>query len=221
MKTKSFKRSLTHLISIMALAWLMACGSFGDTKNGGAAASSAGSSTDPKTTVLRAFQQLSTKSYRLRETTTMSGPGGQMTAPRVMEFVPPNRFHAILDSYETISIGDAHFQKLNGQWSKGAAAGRRGSNQAGSQIRQAIESGALVVSFVGSDSVDGKPARLYQIAGSMKFGDKDLKGEYKVWLSAAEDWPLKVIAKSEAPYNMESVLTYEQDPSIRIEAPVP
>src|SRR5215470_82017 len=104
MKTKSFKRSLTHLISIMALAWLMACGSFGDTKNGGAAASSAGSSTDPKTTVLRAFQQLSTKSYRLRETTTMSGPGGQMTAPRTMEFVPPNRFHAMLDSYETISI---------------------------------------------------------------------------------------------------------------------
>src|SRR5262249_51808015 len=149
----------------------------------------AGSVSDPKTTVLKAFQQLSTKSYRLRETTTMSGPGGQMTAPRMMEFVPPNRFHAILDSYETISIGDAHFQKLNGQWSK-SGVGRVSANQAaGSQIRQALESGALSVTFVGSDSLEGKAARLYQITGSMKFGDKELKGEYKVWLTAAEDWP--------------------------------
>ena len=38
---------------------------------------------------------------------------------------------------------------------------------------------------------------------------------------AGWDAPIKTYAKSEAPYVMESVLTYEYDPGIKIEAPIP
>jgi hypothetical protein len=217
-------RLLTTAFSLALIACLTACGISGPENSGGETHSpGASNSIDPKTTVLRAFQQLTVRPFRLRETTTMTGPGGSaVTMSRVMEFAPPNRYHAVLDTREMIWVGDDQYQRLDGKWSKTIAAGKRGANQqVGAQIGQAIQSGALVVSFVGNDSVDGKPARLYRIAGSVAIGETLLKGEYKAWLSTTEDWPLKLVGKTEPPRELESVITYEYDPGIRIEAPVP
>src|SRR3989442_5713382 len=64
---------------------------------------------DPKEAILQGYRQMKNKSYRLRETTTMSGPRGANTFTRVAEFVPPNASHAITEGYESISIGDDHY----------------------------------------------------------------------------------------------------------------
>jgi hypothetical protein len=70
-----------------------------------------------------------------------------------MEFVPPNRYHATLDSSEVMFIGDEYYQKLGGIWSKTERPGKRGVNQqVGAQIRHAIESGAVTVTFVRRES---------------------------------------------------------------------
>ena len=79
----------------------------------------------------------------------------------------------------------------------------------------------MAVTDLGSEELDGKPARVYQIAGTMKFGETSIKGQQKIWLSAADGLPLKIEGKTEPPYVIETVLIYEYDPNIRIEAPLP
>jgi len=222
---------LTGLVKLLVPACLFlslvafsACATAGGGSgaNGESAKGSVSSGIDPKGEVTRAFRNQSTRPYRLRETTTMSGPGGTNSFSRVLEVVPPDRFHATMDNYETISIGDDHYEKSDGKWSRGSGLGRKNvSREAGEQFLRQIEAGNLAITYIGRDTVDGKPSRLYQMTGAMKFGTTEIKGEYKIWLSATEDAPIKTHAKSEAPYVMESVLTYEYDPGIKIEAPIP
>ncbi len=218
-----------RISAIGLVATLAACGTSGGLTGSGSGSggSASGTSTsiptDPKEAILQGYRQMKSRSYRLRETTTMSGPGGSNTFSRVSEFVPPDRSHGITEGYESISIGDDHYEKVDGKWLRTSSVGTRNvSKFAGANpYSKAIEAGTMVVTYIGSDQVDGKPARVYQIAGSMKFGETDIKGQQKIWLSAGEGLPLKSEGKSEPPYVFESVLTYEYDPSIRIEAPIP
>ena len=212
--------------SILLAAALSACGtsgSSGSNSNSGGGSSTAGLSagTDPKGDVIKAYRLQATKPYRLRETTTMSGQGGNQTFSRVLEVVPPDRFHAMLDKYESITIGDVQYTRVNGTWSQSSRPDKRNvSGGVGKLILQQIESGALVITYIGRDTADGKAAQLYEMSGTLKIGDTEMKGQRKVWISVSEGLPLKYAGKSESPYAMESVLTYEYDPGIKIEAPM-
>jgi hypothetical protein len=151
----------------------------------------------------------------------MSGQGGNQTFSRVLEVVPPDRFHAMLDQYESITIGDVQYTKVNGTWSQSSRADKRNvSGGVGKLILQQIESGALVITYIGRDAADGKAAQLYEMSGTLKIGETEMKGQRKIWISVADGLPLKYAGKGESPYAMESVLTYEYDPGIKIEAPM-
>jgi hypothetical protein len=58
------------------------------------------------------------------------------------------------------------------------------------------------------------------MSGTMKIGETEIKGQQKICISLAEGLPLKYASKSESPYAMNSVLIYEYDPGIKIEAPM-
>ena len=214
---------------ILLAAALSACGTSGSSTGSNSNAGAAGPSTpgpsdgsDPKGDVTKAYRLQATKAYRLRETTTMSGPGGSQTFSRVLEVVPPDRFHAMTDQYESITIGDAHYTRVDGKWSQTSRVDKRNASKSvGKQILQQIESGALVITYAGHDAVDEKAAQLYEISGTMKIGETEIKGQQRIWLSTADGLPLKYASKSESPYAMESVLTYEYDSGIKIEAPIP
>lgn len=212
---------------ILLAATLAACStsrvSPGSNSNSGGGSPTAGLSagTDPKGDVINAYRLQATKPYRLRETTTMSGQGGSQTFSRVLEVVPPDRFHAMLDEYESITIGDVQYTKLNGKWSQSSRADKRNvSGGVGKLILQQIESGALIITYIGRDAADGKAAQLYEMSGTVKIGETEIKGQQKIWISVAEGLPLKYASKSESPYAIDSVLTYEYDPGIKIEAPM-
>ena len=223
----SAQRLIRTTSAILLAATLAACStsriSPGSNSNSGGGSSAAGLSagTDPKGDVINAYRLQATKPYRLRETTTMSGQGGNQTFSRVLEVVPPDRSHAMLDQYESITIGDVHYTKVNGKWSQSSQVEKRNvSKGVCKQILQQIESGALIITYVGRDAADGKPAQLYEMSGTVKIGETEIKGQQKIWISVAEGLPLKYASKSESPYAMDSVLTYEYDPSIKIEPPM-
>ena len=220
--------SICRMTSLILLAaTLAACSTSGsspgtNSNSGGTPTAGPFAGTDPKGDVINAYRLQATKPYRLHETTTMSGQGGSQTFSRVLEVVPPDRFHAMLDEYESISIGDVQYTKVNGKWSQSSRGEKRNvSKGVGKQILQQIESGALIITYIGRDSADGKAAQLYEMSGTMKIGETEIKGQQKIWISVAEGLPVKYASKSESPYAIDSVLTYEYDPSIKIEAPIP
>ena len=228
MATHFSARLIGTACSILLAAALSACGTSGSSagsnsnSGGGSPATGLSAGTDPKGEVIKAYRLQATKPYRLRETTTMSGQGGNQTFSRVLEVVPPDRFHAMLDQYETITIGDVQYTRVNGTWSQSSRVDKRNASKGvGKLILQQIESGALVITYIGRDAADGKPAQLYEMSGTLKIGETEIKGQQKIWISVAEGLPVKYASKSESPYAIDSVLTYEYDPGIRIEAPIP
>jgi hypothetical protein len=224
-----FVRFVPGSCAIALLATLAACGASGKLTAGGSVSSGSaiatGTSipTDAKEALVQGFHRLASTSFRLRESTKMSGPGGTSATTRIAEFAPPDRRHAFMEGYETISVGEDHYEKVNGTWSRMSQGGKRDltKRDGANPFAKAIEEGTMAVTDLGTDQLDGKPAHVYQIAGAVKFGETSIKGQYKVWLSATDGLPLKTEGKTEPPYIIETVLIYEYDPNIRIEAPLP
>src|SRR5438093_7741290 len=116
-----FTRFARTACVIALAATLVGCAGSGGSSGSASASGPSGVASasvpaDPKEAILQGYRQMKNKSYRLRETTTMSGPRGASTFTRVAEFVPPNASHAITEGYESISIGDDHYEKVDGKW---------------------------------------------------------------------------------------------------------
>src|SRR5215475_6658932 len=172
-----FARFVTRICAIALLATLAACSASGKLTAGGSASSGsatgAGTSipADAKEAIQQGFRRLTGKSYRLRESTKMSGPGGTSAITRVAEFAPPDRSHAFMEGYESISIGDDHFEKVNGTWSRMSPGGKRDlkKRDGANPFAKAIQEGTMTITDLGSEELDGKPTRVYQVAGTVKF----------------------------------------------------
>ena len=180
---------------------------------------SAATTSDDASVVRNAFAQLKNRSFRMREESNM-GASGQIVT-RTVEFVPPDRRHAVLGELETITIGNQRYTKSNGSWTKADSTARVDTGEILREaFHKAVVDGSLKVEHTGTDTVDGQAADIFTITGTVPFNGTTIKGyTMKVWVT--KDGLLrKVESTNEANKQWKSVVTYEYPPGIKIEPPI-
>ena len=137
------------------------------------------------------------RSFRARMMTESDGKLSEST----IEFAAPNSMHMVMktQNMEHIVIGDAHYMKSDGRWTRLPIA-------TGSFIEQFRKDPATVAAFertvsgaqrVGPEAVGGHPAMAYRYyhAATMGGGLASSAGWVKIWIGA-NGLPLKVESES-------------------------
>ena len=188
---------------------------------------------DPQAVVTNARQLLnSQQAYRVRSTSVVSIGGGQ-TRNSVREFVAPDRTHNIEDGREVITIGNIMYVKKDGEWQN---LGTRMSDmqekmkdqvQKMSAAEKAEATKGLTADYksLGDEMLDGIPTAVYEMHSQM---DTKVQGVgsivmiTKFWIGKSDGLFHKEESNGEeAGMKVKTTRTYEYDPSIKIEAPIP
>jgi hypothetical protein len=189
---------------------------------------------DPHAVVTNAMMSMRTQqAYRIRSTAVMAGAGGQGTTS-VMEFVAPDRRHNIDDGREVITIGKIMYVKKNGelknmgtQMSDMADKIKDRVQQLSPDEKAEATKGLNVGDYksLGDEVLDGVPTRVYEMHSQF---DTKVQGVgsivmvTKYWIAKSDGLFRKQESDGvEAGMKIKTTETYEYDPSIRIEAPIP
>ena len=180
-------------LKIFLLCALMFAGACGihdgghSTNSGGASpASTDANPIDVMTASMKA--QLDAKSYRARLESLADGKNMTMT----IEYVAPDRFHMTAPMNETIIVGSDTFVKLpTGQWQKVPI----NANEMISSFRdpKMIEElrNSTDVKFLGTDSLDGVPVKIYQYTVKNAFGT-NMTSTSKAWIATNDNLPRRM-----------------------------
>jgi hypothetical protein len=191
-------------------------------------------SSDPQAVVTNARQSLtSQKAYRVRSTSVVSIGGGQ-TRTSVREFVAPDRTHNIEDGREVITIGKVMYVKKGGEWqnlgtqmSDMAEKMKERVQQLSPEEKAGATKGLSVGNYksLGDEMLDGVPTTVYEMHSQV---DTKVQGVgsivmiTKFWIGKSDGLFHKEESNGEeAGMKVKTTRTYEYDPSIKIEAPIP
>ncbi len=153
--------------------------------------------------------------YRVISTIT-SESGAQVRS--TSEVILPDRFHLISNEQETLVIGSTTYILQNGKWVLFPAdmsrilSGMIGANEA--------EHGLSAFQWVGSDTLDGSTATVYQYEFTRQVEGAPLTSTVKIWVDSDTGLPVRQEIEgtaSGAKLQTEQVIEY--DSSIRIEEP--
>ncbi len=184
----SFKISL-----LCALMFVSACGIHdgGHSSNSSGSGSAAPASTDANpidamTASIKA--QFDAKSYRARMESLSEEKGFTTT----VEYVAPDRFHMTAPMNETIIVGsDTYVKTPTSPWQKIPI----NANQMISSFRdpKMVEElrNKADVKFLGTDSIDGLPVKIYQYTIKNAFGT-NMTSTSKAWIGASDNLPRKM-----------------------------
>ena len=181
-----------------------------------APAASAASPIDAITASMKSL--LDAKSFRVRMESTYDGKNSTQT----FEYVSPDRIRLVGDMGEMIVAGSNTYRKLpTGQWQKIPM----DTNQAFSSFRdpKIIDElrNSTDVKFIGTDTVDGAPMKVYQYTATNAFGT-NITTTSKAWIAASDNLPRKI--ETEGQINgkpSKSLLTYyDYNADIKIEPPM-
>jgi hypothetical protein len=188
---------------------------------------------DPQAVVANAMQSLkSQQAYRVRSTSVVSIGGGQTTTS-VREFVAPDRTHNIGDGREVITIGNIMYVKKDGAWQN---LGTQMSDmqekmkeqvQKMSAAERADATKGLTADYksLGDEMLDGIPTAVYEMHGAFDTkvqGVGSIAMVTKYWIAKSDGLFRKEESDGEeAGMKVKTTRTYEYDPNIRIEAPIP
>ena len=189
---------------------------------------------DPQAVVTNAMMSMRTQqAYRIRSTAVMAGAGGQGTTS-VMEFVAPDRTHNIEDGREVITIGKIMYVKKGGEWqnmgtqmSDMADKMKERVQQLSPEEKAEATKGLSVGDYksLGDELLDGVPTGVYEMRS--KFDTKQaglptIEMVTKYWIAKSDGLFRKEESNgAEAGMKIKTTKTYEYDPSITIEAPIP
>jgi hypothetical protein len=192
------------------------------------------SSGDPHTVVTNAMRSMGTQqAYRIRSTSLMAGAGGQGTTS-VMEFVAPDRRHNIDGGREVITIGKIMYVKKDGEWKNMGTQMSDMVDKMKDRVQQLspdekaeATKGLNVGDYksLGDEVLDGVPTWVYEMHS--KFDTKQaglptIEMDTKYWIAKSDGLFRKQESNgSEAGMKIKTTKTYEYDPSIRIDAPIP
>jgi len=164
---------------------------------------STGAGADPRDELIKAMRtMLGARSYRSR--TTSSSSSG-ITSTTMLEFVAPDRFHLSRETQsqrgtlkqETIIIGNDSWMKTGGaSWQTfpmdlGNLIAQLRNPKVVDELAHATE-----VKFIGTDTLEGTPAMVYQFTLDERDG-KGFKNTTRTWVSVADGLPLKTEANVE------------------------
>jgi hypothetical protein len=188
---------------------------------------------DPQTVVTNSMVLLGTQpAYRVRSTSVVSVGGGHTTTS-VREFVAPDRTHNIGDGHEVIMIGKIMYIKKNGEWqnlgtqmSDMAEKMKQQAQQLSPAERAEATKGVTAdYKSLGDEILDGTPTAVYEMRGGL---DPKVEGVgsiamvTKYWIAKSDGLVRKKETDGqEAGMTVKTTSTYEYDPAIRIEAPIP
>lgn len=211
------------ILLLCALAFVAACGLHEprSTKNanesGSApAAASNASPIDVITSSMKA--QLDAKSFRVRMELSQDGK----TSTQTFEYVSPDRFRAVGEMGEMIGVGPNAYMKLpTGQWIKSpGGAAQTLSSFRDPKIIDELRS-STDVQFIGTDTIDGKPMKVYQYTTKNAFGT-NVTATSKAWISADSNLPRKIESEGVVHgKSSKSLITYyDYNAEIKIEPPM-
>ena len=188
---------------------------------------------DPQAVVTNARQSLtSQQAYRVRSTSVVSNGGGQ-SRTSVGEFVAPDRMHNIEDGQEIIVIGKTMYVKKDGEWQNlgtqmsDMAEKMKQRVQQLSPAEKAEATNGLTADYksLGDEMLDGIPTAVYEMHGGF---DTKVQGVgsivtiTKFWIGKSDGLFHKEESNGEeAGMKVKTTRTYEYDPGITIEAPIP
>jgi hypothetical protein len=188
---------------------------------------------DPQAVVANAMQSLkSQQAYRVRSTSVVSIGGGQTTTS-VREFVAPDRTHNIGDGQEVIIIGKIMYIKKGGEWQNlgtqmsDMAEKMKQRVQQLSSAEKAEATKGLTADYksLGDEMLDGIPTAVYEMHGGFDTkvqGVGSIAMVTKYWIAKSDGLFRKEESDGEeAGMKVKTTRTYEYDPNIRIDAPIP
>jgi hypothetical protein len=189
---------------------------------------------DPHAVVTNAMMSMrSQQAYRIRSTTTMAGVGGRGTNS-VMEFVAPDRRHNIDDGREVITIGKIMYVKKDGEWKNMGTQMSDMVDKMKDRVQQLspdekaeATKGLNVGDYksLGDEVLDGVPTGVYEMHSKFdtkQAGIPTIEMVTKYWIAKSDGLFRKEESNGvEAGMKIKTTKTYEYDPSITIEAPIP
>ena len=146
------------------------------------------------------------------------------TIQNLVEFVPPESYHMVLDNGETeiILVDGKTYTKARGGWSAAPMnLGNITTQLIGEQLIEEVNKTISDVRVDGPDVLDGEPVMVYQYQQAIYAGEQvAAHSASKLWIRVADGLPLKLESEIDTG-TAKSTLTnlYEYDPSIRITAP--
>ncbi len=200
------------LCSLMLVA---ACGLHSPRHSDSGAATEA-NALDAMTASIQA--QLGAKSYRARMESSYDGK----TTAQTVEYVAPDRFRIVGPMNETIAVGSNTYMKLpTGKWQKVPM----DINQFVSAFRDPKIIDEMRkdadVKFIGDDTVDGMPMKVYQYTVKNPLGS-NMTTTSKTWIAASDKLPRKMEVESEIEGKpSKTLITYsDYNSDIKIEPPM-
>jgi len=160
--------------------------------------------------------------FRVKSTIT----SGQTTIDQTAEMILPDRFHLVTQtgqtSMEFIIVGTKTYQKTGNTWSLFPVDVGTLTQSLLSGLTEETQKGITDVKFVGTEAVNGKPARVYTFASSVTVAGQQVNSTIKMWVDVASGLPVKDEIQGEyAGIKSKTAQQIEYDKSIKIEAPIP
>ncbi|MDZ4812291.1 MAG: hypothetical protein SGI99_06695 [Pseudomonadota bacterium] len=138
----------------------------------------------------------------------------------VMRVQWPNRFHMKTDQSEMIILPGGTWMNADGNWMKLPIDMQKLIAQFTPEMMQQSLDATKNVRFVGLETVNGKPVKVYTYDFDGKVMGIHSSGTAKVFLSIVDGYPLRIETTGTAMRKTTTTIAeYEYDNSIRIEAP--
>ncbi len=207
---------------LCALMFAAACGIHdgGHSSNSGSGgatpASTDANPIDAMTASIKA--QLDAKSFRARMESLSDGNNFTTT----VEYVAPDRFRMTTPMNETIIVGsDTYVKNPNSQWQKlPINANQMISSFRDPKIVEELRNNTSV-KFLGTDSLDGMPVKIYQYTVKNAFGT-NMESTSKAWISASDSLPRKMEVEANVNGKPSKMLItyYDYNTDFKIEPPM-
>ena len=206
-----------------AIVFAAACGihdgSHSSNSSGSGSATPASTEATPIDAMAASIKaQFDAKSYRARMESLSEGQGMTMT----VEYAAPDRFRMITPMSETIIVGsDTYIKNPNSPWQKVPI----DANQMISSFRdpKLVEElrNNTSVKFLGTDSIDGLPVKIYEYTVKNAFGT-NMASTSKAWISASDNLPRKMEVEASVNGKPSTMLItyYDYNTDIKIEPPM-
>lgn len=160
------------------------------------------------------------KSFRALMTTT--GEGGARIETRT-EAALPDRFHVVNAEYELIIIGSEVHRKLpGGRWEKSPTGLAVTSLTDPKKLELYLQSAK--VTFVGEETLDGAPVRVYRAAATHSPARKSVHDDpdpfdMKIWVRSSDGLPLRLEGTVLSTQTKTAVVYYDYNAKLDIKKP--
>lgn len=155
--------------------------------------------------------------FRVNSTTT---PAKGKPMKSVMEVRWPNRFHMKNDQSEMIILPGGTWMNMDGNWMKMPIDMQKMIAQFTPEMMEKSMEGTQNVRFVGLDTVNGAPVKVYEYDFNVEVMGINSSGTSKIFLSLAQGYPLRMETTGKAMGKVSTTVNeYEYDDSISISAP--